>query len=357
MNKYKKKKVGILTLPSAHNYGWALQLWALYTFLELQGYDPIVIDRRWNNDNRGLIYCIKRFLYKYLLCYSFTSFIKRNFNKTNEIRDSKKLKDLNLDVYIVGSDQIWRIEHTRGAELNFFLDFLEDDETPIRISYAASFGTDQWKGTNIETKQVAKLLKKFDLISVREDSGVELCKNIFNISNAYCVLDPTLLIKPEKYNDLIKINHNTKKDFLVTYLLDFNKEKEFFVDRFSEYVGLNTIHLYSKKNTPYCIYGSISNWLQKIHDAKYVIVDSFHGMCFAIIFKKNFIVIANEKRGLTRFTSLLSKLNLKDRIIYHPTSFSFDLLLKSIDYDDVYKRLEQHQLYSKNLLLNVLNSK
>jgi hypothetical protein len=350
-----KKKIGILTLPSAHNYGWALQLWALYTFLKVQGYDPIVIDRRWNNQSMGSLYKIKRYIYKYFLCYNFTQFISKHLKKTNEIRKSCELANLNLDAYIVGSDQVWRIEHTRGAELNFFLDFLENDDRPIKISYAASFGTDQWEGTPKETEYISKLLKKFDLITVREDSGIELCKNIFDISNVHCVLDPTLLIEPETYYCLINKNRKQNKDYIVTYLLDYSIEKESFVNSVSQETGLDVYHLYKKKNNPYHVYGSIENWLQKIHDAKYVIVDSFHGMCFAIIFKKDFVVIANRKRGLTRFTSTLIKFDLLNRLIYDITPVTKNILYMPIDYTKVSYKLQSIRDYSKKILLNVIN--
>ena len=58
-----------------------------------------------------------------------------------------------------------------------------------------------------------------------------------------------------------------------------------------------------------------ADWLKCFAKSKFVITDSFHGMCFALIFNKPFIVIANYGRGIERFESLLDMCNLNDRLI------------------------------------------
>jgi hypothetical protein len=61
-------------------------------------------------------------------------------------------------------------------------------------------------------------------------------------------------------------------------------------------------------------YYEISDWLKEIRDAKFVITDSFHAICFCLLFEKNFICFPNKKRGVARVKSLLNSLGLLDRI-------------------------------------------
>ena len=341
-------KVGILTLPYGPNYGWAVQLWALYTSIEKLGHNSVVIDRRWNTSQKSVLYKTKRFLYYKGICRRFSRFLDNEIiNITREIRDSNTMTKLaaELDAVVVGSDQVWRIENTRGANLNFFLDFIPDNSTK-RISYAASFGKDTWQGSPAETEQVSKLLLKFDSITVREDSGVSLCKELFNV-NAIHVVDPTLLLTQEDYN--LILSSPQKKSQITTYILDSTTEKRDAIFKFSKVTNINVVPLYSPKKITY--YQSVYYWLENIRDAEYVIADSFHGMVFSIIFQKNFVVLANMQRGLTRFTSLLSQLGLEDRLTNEFTCENImKILSNKIDYSQVESKLNTMRYFSLNIL-------
>lgn len=341
-------KVGILTLPYEPNYGWAVQLWALYTSIEKLGHNPVVINRRWNTSQKGLLYKTKRLLYYKGICRRFSRFLDNEIiNITREIRDNDTMTKLaaELDAVVVGSDQVWRIENTRGANLNYFLDFIPDNSTK-RISYAASFGKDTWQGSLEETEQVSKLLSKFDSITVREDSGVTLCNDLFHV-NAIHVADPTLLLTKEDYNSIL--SRPQIKSQITTYILDSTDEKRNAIFNFSEISKVNVVPLYSPKRITY--YHSVYYWLENIRDAKYVIVDSFHGMVLSIVFRKNFAVLANAQRGLTRFTSLLSQLGLEDRLT---NEFTCENIMKifsnEIDYFQVESKLNRMREFSLNIL-------
>lgn len=111
-----------------------------------------------------------------------------------------------LDAYVVGSDQVWRPAFNLGPRLgNMFLDFAGDDVK--KISYAASFGCKEWEYTEEQERMCGKLAKRFDAISVREASGVDLCKEHFGV-DATLVLDPTLLLNKEDYG---KVCHDVPK--------------------------------------------------------------------------------------------------------------------------------------------------
>lgn len=337
-------RVGILTLPFELNYGWAVQMWALYVTLKKLGYEPVIINRRWSHPNNNFVRELQRFAYYNILCHRYKQFIEVEMpNFTPIVRNSDAIKQvtLDLDAVIVGSDQVWRIENTKLADLNFFLDFL-DGSDKIRIAYAASFGNSLWKGTSSETLRIKELLQRFRAISVREDTGVSLCKNIFN-QDAIQVLDPTLLLESSEYDSILRPTKKTNN--LVTYILDFSKEYGFLLNSLSKTRRLKWINLFPKHK--YSYYKSVYVWLQEIRDARYVIVDSFHGMLLSIIFSKQFVVLANEKRGLDRFTSLLKIVGLENRLLMsfdiNEINSLFDI---AIDYKSVHKKLATKRVES-----------
>lgn len=347
-------KIGILTLPVSHNYGHVLQLFALYTILKKMGHDPIVLNRRWNNiGHTELLTKFKRFVYQNTICYEFTSFVRRHLVLSREVRSTAELStlvhELNLSAIIVGSDQVWRIEHIKGADLNYFIDF-DIDKSVRKISYAASFGVDKWNGTREETEEVKKLLNNFNSISVREDTGILICKEEFDLQ-ASCVLDPTLLLSHNDYENLFSLRGPVKT--LATYILDINTSKSRFVSEVAGHLSLKPLDLY-KGDRALSKYKSIAYWLSSIKHSSFVIVDSFHGMVFSIIFHKQFVVICNKERGATRFTSLLKQLGLEDRLIYDTESVPYEVLEKPIDYTLVNNRLDVIKKTSISFLRNAL---
>lgn len=346
-------KVGIITLPFGPNYGWALQSWALYHAVEKLGHSPIVINRRWSSGASSLKIKVKRWLYYSVICPRIKRFSDKEIsNRTVMCRDSASTTEatIAMDAVIAGSDQIWRMENTRLAGFDFFLDFVKNDNIR-RISYAASFGRDEWSGTVEEANVVRNLLHKFNYVSVREDTGVEICNNLFGV-NAEHVLDPTLLFTAKEYNRLLPTEKKEKT--FVTYILDSTIEKRELVNKIANVEGLKVINLYPKKTPTY--YKSVYYWLKKIRDARYVVVDSFHGMVFCIIFHKQFAVLANKKRGLTRFTSLLSQLGLSNKMT---TDFSKENVMKvlnaRIDYNDVDEKLNYLRVKSFDFLKSALS--
>ena len=69
-----------------------------------------------------------------------------------------------------------------------------------------------------------------------------------------------------------------------------------------------------------------------------VVTDSFHACVFSVLFRKPFIALGNEGRGMSRFLSLLSMFNLQDRLLLSPRS---PLPKTLIDYSKVDTRLEE----------------
>ena len=263
-----------------------------------------------------------------------------------------------FDAIVVGSDQVWRYQYINDGHFNvYFLDF--ELSFPVRrIAYAASFGKDEWEAPQV-IPQVSEMLNRFDAISTREKSGVTLCCDKFDVPKACNTVDPTILVGAEFYDRyLIDLPKGGVDKTVVTYILDENTEKNNSVR--------DVVSVFNKKGIEHKVinlsqkgsdlFYSVEEWLWNIKNAEFVITDSFHGMVFSILFEKNFLVIGNSARGLSRFTDLLECIGLKDRLVTLDFD-DFDLLEKKIEYKDVNEKIEQMREFSKIFLLNSLVKK
>ena len=333
-------RIGILTLPLHTNYGGILQAYALQTVLERLGHEVCLIEKKrkplrlpmWK---APLVYG-KRVLrnisgHPYPIFYeqkvnreepitrqNTDKFIKR-YIKRRIVDDFSELKESDFDAIVVGSDQIWRPKYFNSNIEDAYLKFAEGWNIK-RIAYAASFGTDKWEYTAAQTKECARLLKQFDVVSVREVSGVDLCRKHFSIETQH-VLDPTMLLSTEDYIRLFEAAGTPKSPgTLLCSILDETQEKATLIERIAQ----------ERKLTPFRINSNVENriapvaeriqppveqWLRGFHDAEFVVTDSFHACVFSILFQKPFFVAGNQKRGLSRFTSLLDLFDLADRLI------------------------------------------
>lgn len=257
----------------------------------------------------------------------------------------QQIKDFNFDAYLVGSDQVWRPRYNRENLTNLFLDFVEGKDVK-RVSYAASFGTDKWEMSNEETERCSHLAKLFDAISVRESSGIELCKSYLGV-DAIHVIDPTLMLDAEDYLSLCGGFEHPKGDYIAVYSLDYTKEKLALLNTVSKRLNipLHFIGSFSKSGYP-----SMESWLEGIAYAKYVITDSFHGVAFSIIFQKQFVTLGNPIRGNGRFDSLFATLGIPMERQTNEVNKILSLFQQLINYDDVNSFKERNRIISNNFL-------
>ena len=101
-----------------------------------------------------------------------------------------------IDCFVVGSDQVFRYKYIRRFLDIYTLAFTEFSKK--RIALSASFGTDNFEAGYQKTYEFKKNIKRFDAVSTREISGVDLCKNTFDV-NATHIIDPVFLIDKNKY--------------------------------------------------------------------------------------------------------------------------------------------------------------
>lgn len=353
-------KVGILTFQwaSNQNFGASLQSYACKKLL----------DKILNVENTEIInftpvnLTLKGKILSLITVKNFREYNSKFLKLTKKIQNIKDFKNLNnkFDIFVVGSDQVWRPIWFGEKSLHYFFDFVDDNKK--KIAYAASFGVDYWEGTPELTEKIKPLIKKFDHISVREESGIDICKNTFGIDNAVCVLDPTLMISREDYQPILddwQDKSRLKKKYIAHMLLDDTAELKKESQNIADYLGADINYI---KGKSFKIFGKnkilsnkVSQWLTYLKDAELIITDSFHCTVFSIIFHKKFVVVANKARGVARLETLLGKVGLQDRFFTDIKDvMKSGILDKEIDYNEVDKKLEVHRKYSMDFLKRAL---
>lgn len=348
-------KLGILTQPLYNNFGGILQNYALQTFLRKMGHDVCTI----NFQHKPLRLSSTSFVISYVkniarlligrkvqcmnpykqdkMTFSSTKekgrFISQHINKMDVLPPLTQEWVLNqmFDGYVVGSDQVWRPKYSPSIS-NFFLDFT-DTLNVKRVAYAASFGVDEWEFSNELTETAKYMLKSFDGVSVREKSGIKLCKTYLN-TDAIHVIDPTMLLSSEEYRSLLSGN-DKNEEYILCYTLDFTSELQKIITGLPEKYFAKVRYVSGENLGKEDI--SVEQWLNLIEKAKYVVTDSFHGTVFSILFHKPFYSVINKERGSERVRSLLEMFNL-------------DVYQEEYDWQSVEDKLSQYRIQAETFL-------
>jgi len=372
-------KICILTQKLGNNYGGILQAFALQFYLKQEGHIVETVHHPGNQriSFRVILFIVKQAIKKYILQRKVNSiipfwiykkkqnivyqnmynFIKQHITLTPLITNFKKLNQRGYGAYIVGSDQVWRPKYNKHQFKEMFFSFVKKDDVK-KLSYAASFGVDYLEFTEQQIKKVSKLLKKFDAVSVREKSGVSLCRDHFHIE-AQQVLDPTMLLSKSDYLALISPSKfegvPEGRGSLFIYVLDQSPEVSQLVQQIADELHEKPYYFLPTLNEP-IIMPSVTTWLKGFANAQFVVTDSFHGTVFAILFNKPFLVYANKQRGATRFHSLLKMFRLEDRLVLDTQENVIEKVKKTIDWENVNQILEKERTFSSAFLKNALNN-
>jgi hypothetical protein len=388
VTKYKKmKSVGIITIQKS-NFGGCLQSYALWTYIESIGYNCEIIDlyrpvmKGYKNETNLLSFTttrknvqsksIKPFIIRiYSLLqnyirqrnYKYNFINNKNFELFNSlIKYSQPYKSIDslyknppeYDIYITGSDQVWNPDMPFENE-PYLLTF-----APIGkklIAYASSFGRvnlpDEFK---INYK---KCLEKYDLISVREETGQKIIGEIAGMKSNL-VIDPTMLLDVN-YWQIISTQPDIMQKYLFCFSLNSNSELIKYASKICknnklvlviisnnmfDYEGVKTIN----KND-----SGPKEWLGLIENAEIVITDSFHGTVFSILFNRQFQSFIDKSKNKvhlgTRIENILNKLSLESQLI---NNLSIEKEISKIEYSKVNAKLEQLRMESKNFIDNAL---
>ena len=310
-----KYDIGLFGLWNQCNYGSIITYYALYRTLEKMGKKVLMIDRPNANTAETNTHAKK--------------FATENYKGITVPMNNADFHRLNqcCDVFMTGSDQLWNYSVAKNYGKLFYLDFAADNKK--KISYATSFGHEIDFAPESQRKLLQGYFKRFDRISVREDNGVDILKNIYGIT-AEQVIDPVFLCDKKVYDDLAnKSKVKVPKDkYILSCLIDPTEDKKISINTLSNVMdGMKTInlldgfHWLSDKNVEKIGIErekdvETADWINYIRNAEMIITDSYHTMCLAIIFKKNFVAMPNKFRGYSRFDSIGRLLDITGKFTY-----------------------------------------
>lgn len=358
---YLKFIIGIVIYMN-HNIGNNLTNYALYQFLKDMNYDLRVI-----NTPRNTPFSI------YHLYKEFDLFINNPYSNEDlvaQCENKYELMNLNddCDCFVLGSDQLLRKEFIEGTDYYVCMDWVRSDK--FKFSYGTSFGKSDFDGDSKMLSKTKYLLNRFQAISVREKSGVTLLYDKFGLSSEF-VLDPVFLCDMKHYEEMANcgIGRIPSQPFVGAYILDVTEERETIVSDFSKVIsnGKHLLILNPEKYDAEEYSGELESlgkpkveeWLALIKECDFFITDSFHGLCFALLFHKQFCIITDPDcwRGFTRISSLLKMLNLEGRVVYNrDDAIKKECWKCAIDYEVVNVILAGEIFKSKKWLINTVES-
>lgn len=352
-------KVTIVTIIDNQNMGTYLQAYALASVIKCHGHEVKVLNYRrertklipfikriWKDKGSNPILAIVSILYRVVTVKiarkRLHRFLKSHVEVTKKYDTLDLYKNIELDanVYIAGSDQIWNSAYNQGIDGIYFLDFVRTDAK--KIAYAASIG--QEGVPRSERPKVKALLKSFDWISVRELSSINILQNV-GVDNVQHVLDPTLLVKKAEWERIASNDSFIKTEpYLLVYSVEVeNKQlvaklaQEIAQERglkvyvvtsgwFRERISCDRAFYFAKPE----------RFLSLFYNADFVIVSSFHGTVFSLNFGKEFLSVSPPKYN-SRVKSLLELLGIECHIV--EDGIITKTAMVAIDYESVNKKI------------------
>lgn len=354
-----KKKIGVVTIFDASgNIGNKLQNYAVVKTYERLGYEchTLATEKRVNflvvlkftilNWARFIIKHKKKFNpYNFKRVYRF-----EKFNSLLNVDYSLiKGSSLDYDCYSVGSDQVWNPNFYRYDERRKSFYFLTFTECKTKIAFSPSFSIDsipnEWK------EWFTNKLNTFSALSVREETGVRIIKNLTG-KDATLLVDPTMLLSCEDWRKISKRpNKVNREKYFLTYFLSSKCDE-----------AKELINELNEKMTKYEILNpddkAVGNadpaeFLWLVEHAEIILTDSFHASVFSFLFNKPFIVYDrkwNKGNINSRLVTLLSKFHIERK--YASSGLGNDIW--EHDYSEGYKQLENERKKAKNYLKEAL---
>jgi len=345
-----RKKIGLLTFHAAYNYGSVLQAYATNRIIRELACDCDTINFRFRGQEKmyalydftGSIrsklsnfYVLPKHISRALRSKRFERFITQELHTTQIVRSRADIVEKlpKYDTYLCGGDQLWNLhvgEYALDADVAnvFYLDFAHDIR---KASFSTSIGN--MKLHELEKKR--ELLEDFSYLSTRESVAVGMIEKAIEYKAVVDeVMDPVFLLKETEWNELAVRNRVIKGKYLLVYSLGSRNVIRSWADAvapFAKKFGLKVVFISPKfsahgRNTTTILSAGPREFLNLYANAEVVIADTFHALCFAILYRKPFYVLGNKYyKDDIRKTALLEKLKLSNRIL------TDERLLKDID--------------------------
>lgn len=327
----KRLHLALLGLWHGRNYGAVYTSYALQQFLKHLDYEVTLLDIADSDINKDETTPFRRFL-KAEGATTLPTGRETAYSLNNQ-----------FDAFVVGSDLVW--SHNYLSQF-FFLDFVTAEKR--RVGYSCSMST-YMKPPRRYAARITKLLKRFDGVSFRESTMQPFFQEHYSCAGKW-VIDPVFLLSQEHWERLAEKHKEEKRPHIATYILDPTESKRALLLDLHKKTDLplsNIVDVQKEGNAEALdLPGTRDNvtlyeWLFNIATCDYFVTDSYHGLCFALIFNKPFICICNAERGAARFESLLGRLELTQRLIPGNTSQVDDGLLTPVQWDKTNKLIQE----------------
>lgn len=315
-------RIGIITMHKVLNCGSALQAYALQQALCEMGYESEIIDYQYKElSSPSLKTRVIAFFRDLLFGFptwrmkrKFKAFYQHNMvlSKQSYDRESIVKNPPQYDLYISGSDQVWNPRFI-GDDVNFLLAFTAPEQR--KISYASSIAataiSKEWK------ELYAKYLSRYQAISVRERSGVEIIRELTGREAAVCC-DPTLLLARERWDSLsarscCKVPEKYILVYALSYMFDPYPKIYGMVDKVQKTLGMKVVFLQGRAKDVLRPGAKLiksagpEDFAFLFKNADFVITTSFHGAAFALLYDKPLIgVVDARSEADSRIRSLLT---------------------------------------------------
>jgi hypothetical protein len=358
-------KVYTLNYHYGNNYGAVLEAYALQKTIEKLGYESICINFIPNEPQSFKV--LRRILWAFtkpeMAVHYVVTLIKKILKFDSEITKYKKtdqngfdifrkqnlkidehkcssISDLdhnfnNIEVCVCGSDVIWATGNNSLVSGAYFLNW--GNLSMKRVAYAPSWGKSSVDALNVETKtRLSDYLSKFDHVSVREKSGVDICKKLGRHDSVW-LPDPTLLISSDEWNQIAAIPQINEVPYLLHYFVPYNEtiSSQVLVNTIKTELSLDllTIPDLTKQSIGGEVWPSPTKWISAIRDSNFIVTNSFHGVVFCILFHRPFVftsLIGKDAPKNERIYSLLEKFNISERIISSPSDENINSIINSL---------------------------
>ena len=269
--------VGVLTFHMAHNCGAMLQAYALCrSIAQIPSCHCEIIDYRLPDIYNK---------YQQLLLGSPIEPRRLRFERyMNEVlptsaRVEGLLNAKRYQMYVLGGDQIWNPNITRGYKSAYFAEQFPPDS--YCIAYAASTGAPV-----TGPKAFSRRLRRYKAIGVRESWLKQEMDECYPGEIAWC-LDPVFLVRPEEWAGLGARVRQTGHILIYAFQMseaEYQRAEDFAVQMGLEIVELVTHQRTERKTILYEDDYGPEEFIEYVRNAAYVYTDSYHGVLFSIIF-------------------------------------------------------------------------
>lgn len=341
--------IGLPCVLYGDNIGSVLTYYAFYHVLTTMGYSVLLYEKPKDSSLKNSDKAV--------------AFSKRRlppWNQPVQYNTLIEMRELNdkCGQFVVGSDQIFLQSMSNLRNDFFFLEYV--DGTRKKISYATSFGGPGARGTSDYYAKLQYYLNKFDFLSCRENDGVAFANNQLELNQpVHLVVDPVFLCPKSVFTNLVEASSEKHGgSYIGVYAVKPRERLAKLIDWVSEKTAISdvecSVHQWgSKASKTLARFNCRDSFppeqtLETLFNSSFYITDSYHGVCFSLLFHKDFLVIPRDFED--RFVTLLEPLGLSNRIVAPDLSNLSEDLLRPINYDVIDNRLGPLVEESRRLL-------